>query len=210
MVENNKEGKPLEFYLENYRKSDPAETVAKCQVPFEDGAFTVKLLGNTYRVTHPDFEITRIEDNGISYSPLEQNNYAKILILRYLTESVYIDATGKQLAYRDVPWGEVYLQQFTGRCIKRLAFSYGTKPDLFEKIMLKMGAVADGKADKAFRVELLPGLFIWFMLWVADEEFPPSSQILFSDNFPTAFKAEDLAVVGDIVIGYMKEVAKEL
>lgn len=210
MVENNKENKPLEFYLENYRNTDPENTKAKCRIPFEDGAFTVKLLGNTYKVSYPDFNITRIEDNGIKYSPLEQNNYAKILVLRYLTESVIVDAGGKQLAYRDVPWGEVYLQQFTGRCIMRLAFSYGTKPDLFERIMLKMGAIPDGKADKSFRIELFPGLDVWFMLWVADDEFPPSSQILFSDNFPMAFKAEDLAVVGDIIIGYMKEVAKEL
>ncbi len=210
MVENNKENKPLEFYLENYRNSVPEETLKKCRIPFEDGAFTVTLLGNTYRITHPDFLITRIKGNGIEYSPLEQNNYAKILVLRYLTESIVTEATGKQLAYRDVPWGEVYLQQFTGRCIKRLAYSYGTKPDLFEKIMLKMGAVPDGKADKSFKTELFPGLFVWFMLWVADDEFPPSSQILFSDNFPMAFKAEDLAVVGDIIIGYMKEVAKEL
>ncbi|MBR4755026.1 MAG: DUF3786 domain-containing protein, partial [Lachnospiraceae bacterium] len=48
-------------------------------------------------------------------------------------------------------------------------------------------------------------LYLYFILWAADDEFPPSSQILFSDNFEYAFKAEDMAVVGDISIGAMKK-----
>ena len=34
---------------------------------------------------------------------------------------------------------------------------------------------------------------------------PPSSQILFSDNFPAAFHAEDLVVACDVIIGTMKK-----
>mgnify|MGYP000594588565 CR=1 FL=1 len=34
------------------------------------------------------------------------------------------------------------------------------------------------------------------ILWEGDEEFPPSSQILFSDNFPVSFQAEDMAGYG--------------
>ena len=45
-----------------------------------------------------------------------------------------------------------------------------------------------------------------FLLWAGDEEFPPSAQILFSDNFPLCFKAEDLAVVGDVAIGTLKQI----
>lgn len=45
-----------------------------------------------------------------------------------------------------------------------------------------------------------------FILWAGDEEFPPSAQILFSDNFPLSFEAEDLAVVGDISIGTLKKI----
>ena len=45
------------------------------------------------------------------------------------------------------------------------------------------------------------------ILWEGEPEegFPPSAQILFSDNFPAAFSAEDVAYVGDIVMGYMKK-----
>ena len=46
------------------------------------------------------------------------------------------------------------------------------------------------------------------ILWAGDDEFPPSSQILFSDNFPNAFQAEDMAVVGDITITMIKALSQ--
>jgi hypothetical protein len=41
-----------------------------------------------------------------------------------------------------------------------------------------------------------------------DDEFPPSAQFLFSDNTPAAFNAEDLAAVGDVIIGTLKEISR--
>ena len=55
--------------------------------------------------------------------------------------------------------------------------------------------------------EFINGLHVRFILWAGDEEFPPSSQILFEDNFPYAYQAEDLAVVGDISITTLKSLA---
>ena len=51
------------------------------------------------------------------------------------------------------------------------------------------------------------GLHVRFILWAGDEGFPLSSQILFEDNFPYAYQAEDLAVVGDISISTLKALA---
>ena len=48
------------------------------------------------------------------------------------------------------------------------------------------------------------------ILWEGDEEFPPSSQILFSDNFPVSFQAEDMAVMGDVIIGSLKAFGKSV
>ena len=49
------------------------------------------------------------------------------------------------------------------------------------------------------------GLTIRFLLWLGDDEFPPNAQILFSDNFRSAFTAEDMANIGDIVMNRMKK-----
>ena len=42
-------------------------------------------------------------------------------------------------------------------------------------------------------LSIYPGYQIQMILWEGDDEFPPSSQILFSDNFPVSFAAEDMA-----------------
>jgi len=58
--------------------------------------------------------------------------------------------------------------------------------------------------DVSSQIEVMPGYEIRLIVWEGDEEFPPNSQILFSDNFPQAFSAEDRTVVGDVVISDIK------
>ena len=60
----------------------------------------------------------------------------------------------------------------------------------------------------AYQLEIFPGYLVQMILWEGDEEFPPSSQILFSDNFPVSFAAEDMAVMGDVIIGSLKAFLK--
>ena len=50
------------------------------------------------------------------------------------------------------------------------------------------------------KIEIYPDYQVQMLLWEGDDEFPPSSQILFSDNFPVSFQAEDMAVMGDVII----------
>ena len=200
-VTNNKEGKPLEYYLARYQAGDPAEMAARCGLPWDGSVFTIRLLGRQYTISHPDLTIT-------GETPV--SNPERILFLRYLLDGQAAAAAGKFLAYQEFPWGEVYLQQFTGRCIKRFAFSYGSCPEKLEKIMARLPARPCRQSDAGWDVELMPGLTIRFLLWLGDEEFPPNGQILFSDNFRYAFTAEDLANAGDIVLTRMKKLGAAL
>ena len=87
----------------------------------------------------------------------------------------------------------------------RLAYSYGNRIGAFRNALTKMGAKEIKAGDAGYEIELFDGFLIRFQIWGGDEEFPPSSQILFSDNFPAAFHAEDLVVACDIIIGTMKQ-----
>ncbi|GHV81395.1 hypothetical protein AGMMS49944_31860 [Spirochaetia bacterium] len=64
------------------------------------------------------------------------------------------------------------------------------------------------KGDAGYRFELLNGLYMGLLIWAGDEEFPPSAQMLFDDNFVFAFTAEDLAVVGEVVVRRLKALKK--
>ena len=72
------------------------------------------------------------------------------------------------------------------------------------RLVVPIAAAPAPGGDRAFDVPFLPGLTVRLLLWEGDEEFRPTAQILFSDNFSSAFSAEDIAVVGDVLLNAMK------
>ena len=210
-AKDSKEQRPYEYYLKTYQEIDPKEISERTGFFYDEEkkVFTVVFMGSTYEISFPDYKISHKEDEKGVY-PLEEAMNAKIFMVRYLSEKAKTLSSGKFLTYREVPWGEVYFRQFQGRCLMRLAFSYGDKLEAFKKVMTAMGAKPLEQGDCAFELEFMEGFFIRLILWEGDDEFPPSSQILFSDNFAVTFAAEDLAVAGDICINMMKAVERKL
>ena len=206
---DNKERIPLEHYLEEYRKLDPEEAALRCGVAYDpkNRQFHIRLLGYSYLVDFPEFDVHKEEEGQEGVFLLLSQAAAKIIVLRFLISGQMVKSAGKYLTYREVPWGEVYFRQFEGRCLARLKFGFGFKIDAFCAAMEKMGAEKISMGDAAYELEFINGLHVRFILWEGDDEFPPSSQILFEDNFPYAYQAEDLAVVGDLSISTLKGLA---
>lgn len=206
---DSKEQMPYEHYTEAFRQADPKEIGGRLQIPYDEEAkeFTLTFLGTTYKVSWPEYEVTH-QENKSGYYPLEDMIYAKILVIRYLLEGKCVLSKGEFKTYREMPWGEVYYQQFNGRCILRLAYGFGNKQDDFRKVMEMLGGTKLSYGDISYEIELFEGFSLRFILWAGDDEFPPSSQILFSDNFSEAFSAEDMAVTGDVCIGTFKNLSK--
>jgi hypothetical protein len=204
-VLNNQIELPFRYYSEKYREGDPLEISARTAVPYDEArrVFTLTLMNSVYEISHPDFSVPflRGEADRLSGYPVGQ-----ILMLRYLVNGHYVRPGGRFVAYQDNPWGEVYIRSFTGRCIRRLAHTFAGKG---EEIARKMAAL-DGKpyekGDFGWEFAFMPGLSIRFSVWNADEDFPPSAQILFSDNFHYAFDAEDMAYVGDVFIKLLSQI----
>lgn len=208
-AKDNKERIPYEHYLEMYQKGDPEEISQRTGIPYdsEKQVFLVQLMGITYQVKFPEYEVTHIQEETIGYYPLENAVNARILVLRYLVEGHAAVSTGKFITFREAPWGNVYMRQFNGRCILRLAYGFGNKQEQFKKVMEKIGAVPLNHGDVSYEFDFLEGYRLQMILWEGDEEFPPSAQILFSDNFPIAFHTEDLVVASDISISMIKALA---
>lgn len=208
-AKDSKERMPYEHYMALFQEADPVQISIKTEIPYDEESkcFTLRFLNCDYQISWPDYQITHLEE-GTGYYPLEDMHAAKILILRYLLEGCKIPTKGKFYTYRELPWGDVYLRQFNGRCIMRLAFGFGNKLDKFSATLEKLGAKKLTEGDCSYELEFLDGMFVRYILWEGDDEFPPSAQILFSDNFtPSSFSAEDLAVVGDVTIGTFKKLS---
>lgn len=208
---DSKERVPYDYYLERYQKEDPLAISDRTQIPYDEkaGVFTLRLMGCTYQISWPDYQIKAVPENVICHYPLENAANARILVLRYFLEGIAAPASGKFLTYREMPWGEVYFRQFQGRCIFRLAYGFGGKLDQFQSIMERLGGVRIEYGDCGYEFEFMNNLRLRFILWAGDDEFPPSAQILFADNFSAAFHGEDMAVVGDVSIGVLKALSAQ-
>ena len=86
----------------------------------------------------------------------------------------------------------------------RLAGSFGHNLEGFKKSCESLNGTPAGVGDASYDIKFMDGLTVRLILWEADDEFPAAAQVLFSDNFPSAFSAEDIAYVGDILINAMK------
>ena len=164
---DSKERVPYEYYLERYQKEDPLAISDRTQIPYDEkaGVFTLRLMGCTYQISWPDYQIKAVPENVICNYPLENAANARILVLRYFLEGTAAPASGKFLTYREMPWGEVYFRQFQGRCIFRLAYGFGGKLDQFQSIMERLGGVRIEYGDCGYEFEFMNNLRLRFILW---------------------------------------------
>ena len=199
-VENHKEGVPFEYYLGLYEKLDPQEASARTGAAFDGEAFTLRLVNAEYRITWPRYTITADREDAFALKSLPGQTF----LLRWLLEGKQVPARGQFKTFREMPWGELYIQPFTGRCLTRAAFTFGTRVDKFAAAMEKLGAKKLDHGDAGYELELLPGFVMQLIVWEGDDEFPPNAQVLYSDNFAEGFAAEDRVVAGDILISTIK------
>ena len=193
-IENNKEQVPFEYYEGLFQKLDPQEVARRlADVSWDGAAFTVKLLGTTYQITWPNYSIT-----PQTVLPVQT------FLLRYLLESKTVAWKGTWKTFREMPWGEMYITPYTGRVLTRAAFTFGTRVAAFKAACEKMGAMALPHGDAGYQFDFIGGYQIQIMVWEGDEEFPPSAQVIYSDNFEDGFGAEDRVVAGDILISTIK------
>jgi hypothetical protein len=205
--ENQLTGKPLEHYQAEYEKLDSLEVAARTGLPYDEASqeFTYALMGETYRAAWPKFAITEAGTNAERTMP-----YEAILMMRYMCEARPIPPTGTFVAYKELPWGATYDANFQGRVIRRFIYEFARTPNDFIIIMetnAGLNARKLEKCDAGYEFDFIGGempLRVQIKLWEADEEFPASAQVLFDKNFEFAFTAEDVAVVGDIMINHLK------
>ena len=184
-IENHKEEVPFEHYLEKYRFLDPAEAAERLNILYdaETQKFRFRFMGHSYEAGYPVFDVRLLDAEDDGKDLLMHHLPARTFLLRYLLEGQYIKGSGKFMTFREVPtYGELYIQPFTGRCLKRLTYGFGYKLKAFAEAMER----------------------IQFLFWEGDDEFPPSAQILYSDNFQFGFHAEDMVVAGDLSITTVK------
>ena len=144
-------------------------------------------------------EKAQANESGTLFMP-EISPELEILLLRILLEGTSLPAVNKFLAYQELPHGAAYLPAFNRRCTLRIAKQFSSASHL-EQACLALGATnIESKADAACQFEFLSNVFVQFLYWEADDEFPAQAQVLFSDNVTAFFTSEDMVVITEIII----------
>ena len=196
-VENHKEEVPFAHYAEQFAALDPIEAVKRTGVAFDGAAFTVRLLGTDYRIAYPDAAVTAPSGSA---PPLPLQTFLLRLLL--LGKSAPADNDFK--TFRELPWGEVYIQPFTGRVLTRAAFTFGTRIAAFRAAAEKLGGIPLRHGDAGYEFTLFDNYRLRLLVWEGDDEFPPNAQLLYTANFADGFAAEDRVVAGDLLISALK------
>lgn len=198
-IENNKEEVPFAHYEALFGALNPQAVCTRLpDVAWDGEAFTVRLLGREFAIAHPGYAIRALDGGAVPPLPTQT------FLLRYLLEGKNIKWNGQWKTFREMPWGEMYIQPYTGRVLTRAAFTFGTRIDAFRHAAEKMGAVKENHGDAGYEFELVHGYRMQILVWEGDDEFPPNAQVLYSDNFETGFAPEDRVVAGDILISTIK------
>ncbi|MBR2889311.1 MAG: DUF3786 domain-containing protein [Oscillospiraceae bacterium] len=197
-IENHKEEVPFAHYEERFRALDPAEAAARTGVKWDGKEFYVNLIGREFAISHPEYAIRPLDGGNIPPLPTQT------FLLRILLEGKSVAWTGEWKTFREMPWGEMYIKPYTGRCLTRAAFTFGTRVTAFKAACEKMGAESVKHGDAGYEFVVTGNYRMRILVWEGDDEFPPNAQILYSDNFAQGFAAEDRVVAGDILISTIR------
>ena len=198
-VENHKEEVPFAHYEQLFRSLNPQDALTRLNdIGWDGKEFTVTLLGRPFAIAHPDYAIRALDGGAVPPLPTQT------FLLRYLLESKQVSWNGTWKTFREMPWGEMYIKPYTGRVLTRAAFTFGTRIGAFRTACEKMRATPVPHGDAGYLFDLIGDYRMQILVWEGDDEFPPNTQVLYSDNFADGFAAEDRVVAGDILISTIK------
>ena len=197
-IENHKEEVPFAHYEGLFRSLDPQEAADRTGAKWDGKEFYVNLLGREYAISHPDYALRALDGGALPPLPVQT------FLLRYLLEAKTAAWAGEWKTFREMPWGEMYIQPYTGRVLTRAAYTFGFRLAAFKAACEKLGGLALPHGDAGYELSFIGNYKMRILVWAGDDEFPPNAQVLYSDNFAAGFAAEDRVVAGDILITTIK------
>jgi hypothetical protein len=154
----------------------------------------INYLNQQYHIMLPDVRIL-LGDGGMEASLRD-----KILILHYFTLAKGTPATGKLIAYKQLPGGVSYFPAFSHRAIGPLVKNFGKNPELLIKAAARLGGREADYGDISVTVNAFDRVPITLVLWRGDEELAPNGNILFDANISDYLSTEDATVLTETII----------
>lgn len=188
---------------EDYARRQPETMSADAAVPYEQPCrqFKLTFLGEEYLITHPEGIVKRICEDG--EAPL----VVRVILLHYLAYAAPVSLKGELISFKELPGGYLYTVPFTNRVIRPLIKYFGQLPEKLVEVGKRLGGQPARMGDVSVAIPVLPKIPITYVLWLGDEEFPPSGNVLFDVSAEAHLPTEDYAVLPGLVLERMKKLA---
>ena len=199
-------GPALKNAREAFLQLEPREVEARAAVSYHSqspaaGHFEIPFFGNLYQVHWPGGAIRR------SANQEEADIASQIILLHYFLTADGTPMASEWIAFRNLPGGLGYDAAFQGRANLRLAQTFATDQGSFEAAAKALGGERLSFGDASFLFRLLPRVWLAVVLYLADDEFPSSANVLFDAAASHYLPTEDLAVLGGLLAGRLIKMA---
>lgn len=194
----------LELAQEVFSKKKPLEVAHRLGVEYDEvkGEFILPFLNEEYRIKYPYGDVYRPGGRDV---PLVN----KILILHYLNSSKGVPLRNRWISFKELPFGQIYIDPFYNRAIRPLISFFGEKPECMIDAGRALGGREGEIGDVSVVIPAFPLVPVAYVIWKGDDEFPPSGNILFDESAPDHLPTEDYAVLASAIVFEMKRLAEK-
>ncbi len=171
------------FYWDKLSQLHPTNVCNRTEAiyqPTREG-FLLPVYNLRYLILPKEREILRIEWND---KPIREtlHPYFSLMVLVYLTEAKDIKPTHTWISEKDLKGGPIFFRGHHRLEVEELINLFGDDPEAFLKAGKRMGGSQILFGDKGFALHVFPKVFLAYILWKGDEEFPPKISVLFDST----------------------------
>jgi hypothetical protein len=121
------------------------------------------------------------------------------LILYYFITADGYAVDNRWISFSELPDGRFYTQAFSSYTGNEIVKKYGQDRQLFRTAASHLGGEKIEFADEAFAFSFLPKVNLAAVLWIGDDEFPASAQLLFNASTPHYLPTDACAIAGSML-----------
>lgn len=181
------------FYWDKLSQFHPTDVCHRTEAVYHPGreGFLLPVYNLRYLILPKEREILRIERND---QPAQEilHPYFSLMVLVYLTEAKDVKPTHTWISEKDLKGGPTFFRGPHRLEVDELIRLFGDDPMAFLKAGEKMGGSEILFGDKGFALHVFPRVFLAYVLWKGDEEFPPKIGVLFDSTIQSHFPLDIL------------------